>query len=41
VDVAGVTRGSPPLYGMLAAGWTRERLVTLLEHPVEVQRDGR
>jgi hypothetical protein len=32
---------SPPLYGMLAAGWTREQLVALLEHPVEAQRDGR
>jgi hypothetical protein len=27
----------PPLYGLLATGWTREQLVGLLEHPVEAQ----
>jgi hypothetical protein len=34
----GCTPGdTPPLYGLLAAGWTRPQLVGLLEHPVEVQ----
>jgi hypothetical protein len=36
--VEGCTPGyTPQLYGVLAPGWTREQLVALLEHPVEVQ----
>lgn len=28
---------TPPLYGVLAPGWTRQQLVDLVEHPVEAQ----
>jgi hypothetical protein len=36
--VEGCTPGyTPQLYGLLAPGWTREQLIRLMEHPVEMQ----